>query len=193
MEGLTVRKIINIILIMALLALGVLLTIGAETGKTNRTSRNIDIELSKEEIPKLIEIIKIWKFVDELELKEEQLVEFLPRFKNLDDLRIGYYTDKRKAVNDLKKLLETDASNDQLKSAEGDLRKAEIEYRQKERQLADALNSGLTIKQQAKLVVFQDGYRRDMHNLVRKLRELSELKEQRQNLKPQPVPLKEKK
>lgn len=195
MEGLTVRKVINIILIATVLALGVLLAIGAETGRpsASRSSRGIDIKLSKEEIPKLIEIIRIWKFVDELELKEEQLMEFLPRFKALDDLRIKYYTDRRRTVTELKKLLETDTSGDQLESAVGKLRKTKIEYRQKERQLADKLNSGLTIKQQAKFIVFQDGYRRDMYNLVRKLRELSELKEQGQQRKPQPIPLKKNK
>ena len=115
------RKTINVILIMALLALvlGLLLAIGAETNRpsTKNPAGRIDIRLSKEEIPKLVEIIRIWKLVDELELEEEQLVKFLPWFKESNDLRSKHYRSRRDAVAKLRELLEADSSEDRLKSA----------------------------------------------------------------------------
>ena len=194
MEGQTVRKAINIILIVVLLALvlGLLLAIGAETDRPSvkASTGDIDIRLSREEIPGLVEIIKIWKLVDYLELKEEQLARFLPKFKELDDLRKKHYGNRREALAELRKLLEADSSEAQIKSALDHLRDIEAKYSQEEKQLEDTLNSILATKQQAQFVVFQDVYWRDMQRLVRNLRELSRLRERR--LEPQPVPLRRK-
>ena len=188
------RKAINIILIAALLALvlGLLLAIGAETDRPSvkASTGDIDIRLSREEIPGLVEIIKIWKLVDYLELKEEQLARFLPKFKELDDLRKKHYGNRREALAELRKLLEADSSEAQIKSALDHLRDIEAKYRQEEKQLEDTLNSILATKQQAQFVVFQDVYWRDMQRLVRNLRELSRLRERR--LERQPVPLRRK-
>lgn len=191
------RKIINITLIMALLALSLvlLLAIGANA-QTNRQSRDrssggIDINLSKEDVPRLFEIIRIWKMVDEIQLNDEQLQRFLPRFNELSDLRSKYYKQRREASNEMQKLLKADASENQLKSALEKYRNLEAKFRQKEKQLSDALNSGLSIKQQVKLINFEHEYRRDMGRLMRNLRELSELRETQR--KPQPVPLQQKK
>ena len=189
------RKVNSIILIAILLALvlGFLLTIGADTDNPDARVpvEDIGIELSREEIPKLVEIIRIWKLVDDLELKEEQLATFLPRFKELNDLRNKHYRGRREALNKLRVLLEKNSSESKIKPAMDDLRKAEEQFLQKEKQLGNALNSSLTIKQQAMFVVFQDVYRRDMQRLMRNLQELSRLKERRS--RPQPVPSKEKK
>jgi hypothetical protein len=195
MEGRTVRKFVNTVLLMILLALvlGLLLAIGAETGKpgTEKRTEGMSIKLSKEEIPRLVEIIRIWKLVDELELKEKQLVGFLPKFKELNSLRAKHYRDRRNAVNKLRKLLEAGSSEDQLKSAMDELKNIEATFYQKHKQLQDALNSDLTVKQQAKFAVFQDKYRDDIRRLIRNLRELSNLREQRP--KPQPMPSRGKK
>lgn len=189
------RKVNSVILIAILLALvlGFLLTIGADTDNPGAKMpvEDIGIELSRKEIPKLVEIIRIWKLVDDLELKEEQLATFLPRFKELSDLRNKHYRSRREAVNKLRVLLEKNSPESKIEPAMDDFRKAEEQFLQKEKQLGDTLNSSLTVKQQAMFVVFQDVYRRDMQRLMRNLQELSRLKERRS--RPQTVPSKEKK
>jgi hypothetical protein len=190
-----VRKVINIILIMALFALilGMLLAIGVNTDaqERRRSSGGIDISLSNEDVPRLFEIIRIWKIVEELELDDQQLQKFLPRFNELNDLRGKYYRQRHEASIEMKKLLEANTPDSKLKSALDKYRDMEVEFHQKERQLEDALNSGLSIKQQIKFIAFEYEYRRDMNRLMRNLRELSEMKEQQ---KPhQPVPVQQKK
>lgn len=188
------KRVVNIILIIAclFLFLGLLLTIGAETDNPDEAKQNRgNIELSKEDIPRIFEILRIWKLVDELELNEDQLLAFLPKFKELEALRRRYYRGRYDSVKKLGKLLEANSSENQLKSATDEFRKAEIDFYQKYRQLKDSINSDLTIKQQAKFVVFEDKYRDDMRSLMRNLRDLSNLREQR--LKHQPETLKEKK
>jgi len=190
-----VRKVIKIILIMALLALalGMLLAIGANTNaqERRRTSEGIDINLSSEDVPRLFEIIRIWKIVEELELNDQQLQKFLPRFNELNDQRGKYYTKRREASKEMKNLLETNASESKLKSSLEKYRDLEVKFHQKERQLEETLNSDLSIKQQIKFISFEYEYRRDMGRLMRNLRELSEMRESQ---KPhQPVPLQQKK
>ena len=192
------KKVINIVLIMVLLVLisGLLLAIGEERDRPNTTDRqrrpggDIDIELSKEDIPRLVEIIRVWKLVNELDLKEKQLMEFLPKLKELDELRFRHHRNRNEAIGKLRKLLESNTNDDQIKQAADTIKDLETKFRQKEQQLGDSLNSGLSIKQQAKYVVFQEEYWRDMQNLIRSLRELSDLREQK--LKSQPTTLRKK-
>ncbi len=188
------KRVVNIILIIAclFLFLGLLLTIGAETDNSDRARQDRgNIELSREDIPRIFEILRIWKLVDELELNEDQLLAFLPKFKELEELRRRYYRGRRDHIEKMSKLLEANPSEDQLKSATDEFRKAEIDFYQEHRQLKDSINSDLTIKQRAKFVVFEDKYRDDMRSLMRNLRDLSNLREQR--LRHQPETLEEKK
>ena len=153
------RMTIYTISVVALVAvfLGSLLAIGAETDKlsTKKPSKGIGIDLSKEEIPELVEIIRIWKLVDVLKLKEEQLVRFLPKERELGDLKKKRYDGWRTTRDELRKLLETDPSESQLKSALDAMEKKEAEFRQKEKQLQNERNAALTIHQKAKFIVFE--------------------------------------
>ena len=173
------RKHANTISIIALLVLvsGLLLAVGAETGKSADEKATASIvDLSKEDIPRLVEIIRIWKFVDELGLKEEQMVEFIPRFKELNDLRSNYYRSRGNAINKLKGIIGPNPSKAQIESAINEYRNLRTIYHQEEKQLEDKLYSGLTVEQQAKFIVFQSVYRRDMINLQRELQKLGELR-----------------
>ena len=189
------KKIINISLIVAifLLIFGFLLASGSENTNTGKKVDQDDVNLSqlREDIPKLVEIIRIWKLVDELELQEEQLVKFLPRFKEINNLRAKNYRLRRTTADELRKLLETDSSEEKFKSTLSRARNATVDFRQKEKRLEDELYSILSVKQQAKFAVFQDSYYRDMRRLIGQLKELSDLKEQK--MKYQPKTLKEQK
>ena len=173
------RKHANIISVIALLVLvsGSFLVVGAKTSKSadEKTTASI-VDLSKEDIPRLVEIIRIWKFVDELGLKEEQMLQSIPRFKELNDLRSNYYRNRGKTIDKLRGMISSSPSKAQLESAIGEYRNLRINYHQKEKVLEDKLYSGLSVEQQAKFIVFQSVYRRDMNNLQRELQKLGELR-----------------
>lgn len=187
-------KVINVVLIIAIvliLVLGFLLTIGAESNKpnVNRTDRppeRTGVNISGEDIPRLVEIIRIWKLVDELGLEEKQLMVFLPRFKQLNELRAQYYRSRHESLAELRKMLDKNSPEDQIKSLIGEIKKTELEFRQNEQQLAESLESVLTVQQQAKFTVFQDTYNRDMSRLIRSLKELSELRGNQTRYQPSP-------
>lgn len=189
------RKIVNTVLVAAslILVVGLVIEIGAESGNQERArrSRGINISLSSEEIPHLVEIIRVWKLVDELELNEGQLIQFLPKFKELNDRRSRYYRHRRDTVAEIGKLLEASASEAQLKPITDEFRSAEVDYYRTYSKLNDTLNANLSVKQQAEFIVFQDRYRSDVRRLIRTLRELSDQREE--HSKPQPTSSKEKK
>lgn len=188
------KKIINIVLMAVSLALilGLLVAIGGEpeTPRPRRRSGDMNVNLSKEEIPRLMEIIRIWKLVDELELNEGQLIEFLPRFKKLSELKHEYYGDRRRAMTELKKLLEANAPETQLKPAVTKFNDTDTNYYQRYKQLHNTLNANLTVQQQAQFIVFEDKYRSDIRHLIRVLRDMSEPQEL-QTKPSQPRPLKQ--
>lgn len=179
------RRIVNIVLMATLgvlALLGWLLAIGAETEKGDpaKPSEDVNIQISRDEIPELIEIIRVWKLVNGLGgLEEEQLVKFLHRFKELDRLKGEYDKNRRETIDRLRKLLETNSSEDQIKAVLSEFKKVEDNFHQKERQIEDALASSLTVRQQARFLVFQDTYKRDIGRLIQNLKKLSEIREKR--------------
>jgi len=191
-------KTINIILMVILLILtfGLIIAIGAEDkpdqkpvpNVTNNMVNNPDMNLATNDIPKLIEIIKVWKLIDEVELdkiSEEKLVKFLAKYKQLDQIRFKYHKDKVDSVEKMKKLLEANASEEQIKSALNDINRVDETFQQREKQILDSINSNLTPKQQAEFIVFQDTHWREMKQMINGLKELSTIKERRLRYQPE--------
>jgi uncharacterized protein YjiS (DUF1127 family) len=188
------RKTINVTLLAILLVLtiGLIFAISAEEKPSANTqsNNNPEINMSPNDVPKLIEIIRVWKLIDEVELDkigDEKLVKFLAKYRQLDKIRFDYHKDRVDSLEKLKKLLETNASDEQIKTALNDTKRIDETFAQREKQLLDTLNSSLTPKQQAEFIVFQDNHWQEMRQIVRNLKELSAIKERR--LKNQPESL----
>lgn len=193
------RKIVNTILItvISILFLGLLFAIGADIDSKmkpiqpiNNNSSNIDFQISKEEIPKLVEAIKIWKLIDELELNnfnEDKLTRLLVKYKQLETVRGEFWKNRGDAINKLKKLIETNASEQQFKLALDELNRLETDFFEKDRQIKESMNTILTARQQAELIVFQETHWREMKDLVRNLEKISQLREKQLQNQQQPL------
>jgi len=192
------RKTINVTLLAILLVLtiGLIFAISAEEkpGIEGRpvanaqSDDNPEISMSPNDVPKLIEIIRVWKLIDEVELDkigDEKLVKFLAKYRQLDKIRFDYHKDRVDSLDKLKKLLETNASDEQIKIALNETRRIDETFAQREKQLLDTLNSSLTPKQQAEFIVFQDNHWQEMRQIVRNLKELSAIKERRLKYQPE--------
>jgi uncharacterized protein YjiS (DUF1127 family) len=175
-----------------MMIIGLIFAISAEDKSIKTTERTLpetlprtattNVDLSQEDMPKLIEIIRIWKLIDSVELEkigEEKLVLFLAKYKQLDKIRFQYHKDRIDNIEKLKKLLDSNAASEQIKLVLNDLKKIDETFVQSEKKISDELNSSLTPKQQAEFIVFQDTNWREMRQMVRNLKELSTLKEQR--------------
>ncbi|MGB9596395.1 MAG: hypothetical protein ACPL7B_08950 [Candidatus Poribacteria bacterium] len=188
------QRIINIILMTLsfMIIVGLIFAISAEDKSAKETDEKAvvappkpaNIDISQDDVPKLVEIIRIWKLIDDVELEkigEEKLVLFLAKYKQLDKIRLQYHRNRMDHIEKLKKLLETDAKDSEIRVVLNELKKLDESFQQGERQILDELNQSLTPKQQAEFIVFQDTHWREMRQLIRNLKELSDLKERSTN------------
>lgn len=192
-----IRKAINVALLVILfiLILGLILAINADV-KTNNSNIQVvntdnspspdnpvdklNINLSPSDVPKLVEALKIWKLIDDIELEkigEDKMIIFLAKYKQLEKIRFDFHRERGDEIEKLEKILESNGSDQQVKKVLDDIKKIDSNFREKDRQLLDELNSNLTPAQQAKFMLFQDNYWRDMRQMMRNLKELSNLRE----------------
>lgn len=184
------QRIINIILMTLsfMIIVGLIFAISAEDRSAKKTDENINvappkpanIDISQDDVPKLVEIIRIWKLIDDVELEkigEEKLVLFLAKYKQLDRVRLQYHRNRMDHIEKLKKLLETNAKDAEIRVVLNELKKLDTTFQQEERRVLDELSQNLTPKQQAEFIVFQDTHWREMRQMIRNLKTLSDLKE----------------
>jgi len=199
------RKLVNVVLMVVLfiLILGLLLAINADvktsnsdtkTGIANDTIKQDapkdtpDINLSSDDVPKLVEALKIWKLIDDVELErigDDRMIAFLVKYKQLEKIRDEYRKTMGSEIENLKKLTESSASDGQINTALASIRKKDSEFHQNETKLLEQLNSNLSPDQQAKFIIFQVNYWREMRKLWRNLKELSELREKKMPHQPE--------
>jgi len=195
------KKTINVILlaIPLLLILGLIIAINADVKPNDRNmpkdnpENNQKFNLSPSDVPKLVEIIKVWKLIDEVELdeiNEDKMVIFLAKYKQLDKIRFKFHRERAEAIKKLQNDLKSNSSEEQIKLALINIKKIESDYMQKEKQLMNAINASLSTKQQAEFIVFQDTYWREMRQMMKNLKELSLVRDN--NMKYQPEVLSQK-
>jgi len=63
------------------------LFVTANTGLFAEEQRSRERTLKREKAGKMLETVTLWKLVDGLKLSEEQLVKFLPKYREGKDLR----------------------------------------------------------------------------------------------------------
>ncbi len=108
------------------------LFVTANTGLFAEEQRSRERTLKREKAGKMLETITLWKLVDGLKLSEEQLVKFLPKYREGKDLKKEYQEKRKKVVEELKDLLQAKGvSARRIEAKLTQLEKAEDEQRQK--------------------------------------------------------------
>jgi len=123
----------------------------------------------------LIEIIKIYKLVHELELSTKQLITFYPKYNKLQGLKRKYTIENRKAIKEFKELdAKENASEKECEDALNKYREIEQSIVQDMLNLRDELESQLSPKQKIKLMLFDYSYRRTVEKILKRVKELKE-------------------
>jgi len=139
----------------------------ADTDKENGMIR------ADEETLKLVRTIQVWKLVTDVSLSEEQLVSFLPVFKEQSELRWKFQHKKRKIIEELKELVQKENTPENiLQEAVDKYDEIENDFYEKMRELDKTLMSKLTPRQQVKYILFQDSYYKELRQTLIKIREL---------------------
>ena len=130
----------------------------------------------QDEIRQHTNILKGWQLIDAIGPTAEQAAPLLAKFKRLEDLKAKSRTQRIQTFNLLKELAEEEGRTE-------DKKRALAAYRENSHQaeLAVAYNDIYTIldvDQQVKFAVFNRTFRRDLHDTLKVLASIRELKAQ---------------
>jgi Spy/CpxP family protein refolding chaperone len=121
-----------------------------------------------EEMRQAMEQMVIARLSRALHLTEAQEAVAIPRFEELMQARREHAAARRSALGRLRALLVDETASDQeIDKALREVRAGEEDFRRREGQLRSALDDGLTRRQQARLVFFEERLHRVMQRRLR--------------------------
>ena len=121
-----------------------------------------------EEMRQAMEQMVVARLSQALHLTEAQEAVAIPRFEELMQARREHAAARRSALGRLRALLVDETASDQeIDKALREVRAGEEDFRRREGQLRSALDDGLTGRQQARLVFFEERLHRVMQRRLR--------------------------
>ena len=121
-----------------------------------------------EEMRRAMEQMVSARLAEALHLTEAQEAAVIPRFEELMQTRRDHAAKKRAAMMRLRSLLLDETASDQeIDRALKEVRSLEEDFRHREGELRSTLDEGLTHRQQARLVFFEERIRRVMQRRLR--------------------------
>jgi len=133
------------------------------------------MEPNKEKAEEKLEMLKIWKLTEVIDLKSEQTTEFFSLYKQFEELRRTHLKERRELVEKLKGDIEsgniTQSSIENYNASIIELKKKLIED---ESNIINQMSNILTPVQMAKFVVFEETFQEEMLGMIKKMKEEKE-------------------
>jgi len=115
--------------------------------------------------------MRIWKMTQYLELSTEQSTKFFPIFNDFQSKREKFEEEQGEMMRQLAEFVESEGKH------EAEIRKLMsglVKNRQKmvavQEEFRGDVGKVLSLKQQAKLVIFEERFRREMHRMIEDVR-----------------------
>ena len=126
----------------------------------------------REKIRKRIELIRMWKLTEELDLTEETGAKLFPILHKYDEKRVELQKERKDIMNQLKKTLEDEATTDEaIEAAMDNVEKNALAQSDLIRQQREELKGVLSPRQQAKFILFQREFHREIRKIIAEARE----------------------
>jgi Spy/CpxP family protein refolding chaperone len=122
----------------------------------------------REELRERIELIWMWRLTEELDLTQEEGAKIFPILRQYEEQKRTLRDENRELVRELDQLIKANASEGKLKKAIGALAENEKKYHQVQEEGFQKLEKILPVEKQARYIVFQEKFRREIHGLLRK-------------------------
>jgi len=124
-------------------------------------------EERREEVRKKIEAVRIWRLTEELKLDTTASAKLSSFLSSLDQKRRDTMRDQMEAMRDLRSLLKTAKPDEaKIKSLLEKLEKNHHEIQGLKDQEMKGLKDILTIEQQARFLIFQQEFQREMRSMI---------------------------
>lgn len=125
----------------------------------------------REEVRKKIEAIRVWRMTEALKLDEKTAAKFMPIISSIEQRRAELMQEQMQAMRELRQGLASGRPDEKrLKAA---LEKIERNYRDimklREKEI-EAAKDYLSIEQQARFLVFQHEFQREMRSIINRAR-----------------------
>jgi hypothetical protein len=120
----------------------------------------------------IIEKIRIYRLTEELDLTTEQAMEFFPRLRELQKIDAEFRDQQKVILDDLRALVGSAAQEKEIVES---LNRFEVILKEKvERQLSKMkeIREMLTPSQQARYLIFQDDFEREIRQMIKEVRKL---------------------
>ena len=124
----------------------------------------------REELRERIELIWMWKLTEDLSLTEEEGAKLFPLLRTYEEKKKELRAENRKLVRELERMIDDGAS-------EGDLKRMIRSLEENDQKLAtvkeegfDELSKILSVEKQARYIVFQEHFQREIHGLIKQAR-----------------------
>jgi len=120
----------------------------------------------------MIRAMRIMRMRERLNLSDEQVAALLPRLSRRDSLMISHRKAQAEDFQLLKQeLAKSNPSESKLKEIMDRLKKEEDEHHQQMTRLRDEMLSVLSVEQQAKFVIFEVEFEREIRRFIKRIRE----------------------
>ncbi|UCG29094.1 MAG: hypothetical protein JSV53_06090 [candidate division WOR-3 bacterium] len=120
----------------------------------------------------IIEKVRIYRLTKELDLTTEQAIEFFPKLNELHKIDNEFREQRHKILIQLKELLSGDAADEDIMrslSAYENILKDRVERQIKKMR---EIRTMLTPSQQAKYLIFQDEFEREIREMIKEVKKL---------------------
>jgi regulator of replication initiation timing len=124
-----------------------------------------------EELRKKVELIWMWKMTEELNLSEQEGAKLFPVLRTYEEKKRNLREENRRLVRELEKMIKD-------KAPQGDLKKTMHMLEENDRMLQQVEQEGfhevekiLPVEKQARYIVFQAHFLREIHDLIQRARQ----------------------
>jgi hypothetical protein len=122
----------------------------------------------------IIEKVKIYRLTQELDLTTEQAVVFFPKLNELQKIERDFNTGKIRIINQLKTMLQNNASEQELLEEIAEFEKINKERLTKRMSKIKEMWKILTPIQRAKYLIFEEEFNNEIREMIKKVKKQRE-------------------
>jgi Spy/CpxP family protein refolding chaperone len=138
-----------------------------EPGSDRAPGRGEPDAKKREEVRKKIETVRMWRLTEELKLDEKTSAKLASFLSALDEKRRGLMHERMETMGDLRTLLKTEKPDEKkLKTDLDKLEKTRREMVELEGKEISGVRDILSVEQQARYVIFQQEFRRELRGMI---------------------------
>lgn len=120
-----------------------------------------------------LEMIRIWKLTEELNLSEDQSTQFFPKLKELQRIREEFERNRMKIIEEIENYLRNAKKYEkELKAKLQELELSESKFREAEAKIKKEIAAILTPEQQAKFMLFQMRFNEELRNVIQRAKNM---------------------